>query len=227
MGPIEAVIFDMDGLLIDTEPVWRRAQVDVFARLGLHLTEDQCLETMGVRIAEVVKLWYSRCPWTGASCDQVTGRIEDAVIAQVRSEGEAKPGVYDAIDQVASAGLPIAIASSSGEKLIRAVMERLGIERSVRVVCSAVAEREGKPHPAVYLTAARLLGVPPSACLALEDSPNGVLSAKAAGMYCVVVPDSYLAGDERMRRADLCLDSLEDFSLACIQSGIGNGFHVE
>jgi sugar-phosphatase len=209
---IRAVIFDMDGLLIDTEPIWRRSEIEIFGRLGLHLTEEQCLEHMGVRVAEVVDLWYARHPWTGPSREAVTRQIEDRVIQYVLSEGEAKPGVDRAMELIHEAGLPIAIASSSSLTLIDAVVQRLGLERYVQLRASAVDEAEGKPHPAVYLTAARRLGVEPERCLALEDSPNGVLSAKGAGMYCIAVPDPNLAADPRFDRADRRLDSLEEFT---------------
>lgn len=212
MSPINAVIFDMDGLLIDTEPIWRQAEIEVFAMVGLHLTEEQCLETMGVRVAEVVALWYHRHPWEGPSVQEIADRIEDAVVSHVMAEGEAKPGVYSALATVRAAGLPIAIASSSSMRLIEAVIQRLDIGRYIDVACSGDAEPEGKPHPGVYRTTARKLDVAPEACLALEDSPNGVLSAKAAGMICIAIPDPHLAGDPRMRGADVRLGSLEEFT---------------
>jgi beta-phosphoglucomutase-like phosphatase (HAD superfamily) len=202
----------MDGLLIDTEPIWRRVEIEVFGAVGLHLTEEQCLETMGVRIGEVVRLWHSRHPWHGPSTAEVTARIVEGVIEHVQTEGEPKAGVCEALDIVDRAGLPIAIASSSSEDMIRAVLRRLNIEHYVRVICSADDEAEGKPHPAVYLTAARRLGVDPGSCLAFEDSPNGVLSAKAAGMCCIVVPDPHLADDSRMSAADIRLESLTSFT---------------
>lgn len=216
MSRLRAVIFDMDGLLIDTEPIWRRAEIDVFGRVGLHITEEQALQTMGVRIAEIVESYYRQRPWPGPSPKAVTDAIYDEVIRHVREEGEPKPGVYTAFRTVRDAGLPIGIASSSSERLIEAVLQKLGLQDEVRVICSADDEEQGKPHPAVYLTAARRLGVPPEACLALEDSPNGVLSSKAAGMFCIVVPDPYLAGDPRMERADMRLQSLSELTPALL-----------
>ena len=210
--PTNAVIFDMDGLLIDTEPVWRRVEIEVFGSVGLHLTEEQCMETMGVPIGEIVRGWFAVHPWTGPSVDEVTQRIEEYVIDRVLTTGEPMAGVCDALEMVRLSGLPIAIASSSSEALINAVIQRLNIGAYIQVICSGQQEAQGKPHPAVYLSTARRLGVDPSACLALEDSPNGVLAAKAAGMYCIVVPDPYMAGDPHMNEADLRLGSLEEFS---------------
>lgn len=212
MNSVAAAIFDMDGLLIDTEPIWRRSEIEVFGELGLTLTEEQCMETMGVRVAEVVELWYSRYPWNGPSCREVTQRIYESVIGHVKSEGEPMPGVLDTLKIVRSRGMPCGVASSSSEILIRAVIEKLDIGTYIEVVCSADNEAEGKPHPAVYLTAARELGIDPGRCVAFEDSPNGVASAKEAGMYCIVVPDPYLASDPRMARADIRLETLRDFT---------------
>lgn len=212
MSGIRAAIFDMDGLLIDTEPIWRRVEIEIFGALGLHLTEEQCMQTMGVRVAEVVELWYGRHPWQGPSTAEVTEQIIAGVIAHVRTEGEPMPGVCEALQLVHDAGLPIAIASSSGESLIRAVIERLHLEPYIQAICSADREPVGKPDPAVYLRAAERLGVSPVACLALEDSPNGVLAAKRAGMFCIAVPDPHLAGDPHMDEADLRLASLNDLT---------------
>jgi mannitol-1-/sugar-/sorbitol-6-/2-deoxyglucose-6-phosphatase len=212
MSPIQAVVFDMDGLLIDTEPMWRQAEIDVFASVGLHVTEEQCLETMGVRVAQVVELWFDRYPWEGPTTEEITRRIEESVIERVLLSGEPRVGVLATLDLVHGAGLPIAIASSSSEEMIDAVVRRLGIRHYVEAICSADREPAGKPHPAVYLRAARELGVEPGDCLAFEDSPNGVLSAKAAGMFCIAIPDPYLASDPRMKNADMTLDSLEEFT---------------
>lgn len=211
--PTNAVIFDMDGLLIDTEPVWRRVEIEVFGSVGLHLTEEQCLETMGVPVPDVVRLWYSRHPWEGPTLDDVTRRITSGVVEYVRTHGEPMTGVLQAVRAVKDAGLRTAVASSSSEEMIAAVVCRLGIAGSIDAIASADNELAGKPDPAVFLTAARKLGVAPQACVAVEDSPNGVVAAKAAGMFCIVVPDPHLAVDPRMAQADRTIRSMEEFSL--------------
>jgi sugar-phosphatase len=124
-----AVIFDMDGLLIDTEPVWRRVEIEVFGGLGFHLTEEQCAAMMGIRIADIVDQLYARHPWTGPDPRAVTEEIIAGVISHVLAEGEPKPGVMRTLRQVRDSRMPIGIASSSSEDLIRAVIQRLGVGR--------------------------------------------------------------------------------------------------
>ena len=214
---LRAVVFDMDGVLIDTEPVWRRVEIDVFGSLGLQLTEADCRETMGVRIDEVVALWYRRHPWPGPGPSEVVGAIVDGVIAHVHAEGVPVDGAPDAVRLVRSRGLGCAVASSSPRPLIEAVLDRLGLAADVDVVCSAEDEASGKPAPDVYCTAARLLDVPAAACLAVEDSAFGVLSARAAGMPCVVIPDSETAADPRLVAATLRLASIRQLDAACLE----------
>ena len=207
---LRAVIFDMDGVLIDTEPVWRRVEMEVFGSLGVDLSEADCRETMGVRIADVVSLWFERRPWPGAAPAAVVDRIVDGLVEHVRMEGRPIAGAVEAVRMVRQAGLGCAVASSSPPALITAVIESVGITGDVDAVCSAVDEAHGKPAPDVYLTAAELLGVPPSSCLAIEDSVNGVLSARAAGMACIVVPDTETAADPRLSAATVRLGSLNE-----------------
>jgi beta-phosphoglucomutase-like phosphatase (HAD superfamily) len=203
----------MDGLLIDTEPVWRTAEQEVFADLGIDLTEADLLDTTGVRIDELAA---ARLPLDGPSPAEVADRITDLVIAHVKHKGEPMPGVPEAIALFGRAGLRLAIASSSPERLIDAVCTRLRLDIDVR--CSALDEPRGKPAPDVYLAAARRLGLSPARCLALEDSPAGVVSAKDAGMTCVAVPDPLLTGDPRYRRADLVLSSLAELDEQTLRS---------
>jgi mannitol-1-/sugar-/sorbitol-6-/2-deoxyglucose-6-phosphatase len=138
----------------------------------------------------------------------VAGRITDLVIASVRRDGVPMPGVPEAIALFGRLGLRLAIASSSPLRLIDAVCARLGLDIGIR--CSALDEPHGKPAPDVYLAAARRLALSPARCLAIEDSPAGVVAATEAGLSCLAVPDPLLAGDPRYQRADLVLRSLTE-----------------
>jgi sugar-phosphatase len=221
----------MDGVLIDTEPVWRAAQSAVFAGFGVALSERDLLDSTGQPIEELIPIWRRRSPGpdpagpeltgteltgTELTDDEIADRIIDRVIAHVTAEGRPMPGVTAAIALFERCGLRLAIASSSPLRLIDAVCDRLGLTR-ITVRCSAMDEARGKPAPDVYLTAARRLGVAAASCLALEDSPAGIASARSAGMRCVAVPDPLLAADPRYREADLVLESLTRLDEAALR----------
>ena len=215
---IDAVIFDMDGLLIDSEPFWRRAQVFAFETVGLKLTEDEMRSTMGRRIDEVIANWYHEKPWTGQSQKDIEALIISRVIELVKAEGKPMPGVQYILDFFKNKKLPMALASSSSSQIINAVLEKLNLKEYFSHIYSAENESHGKPHPGVYITTAELLGLPPHRCLAFEDSPSGVLASKAAKMKCVAVPDKEHKSDKYIQIADVVIDSLEEFNEAIFKS---------
>jgi len=212
---MQAAIFDMDGLIIDSEPLWREAEIDVFGSLGVPLTDAMCRETTGLRYDEVVRYWHARFPWEGAD-DEVTSRLLGAAQSLIVERGKLMTGARDAIVGLHENGLRLAIASSSPMTLIEAVVERFGLGEYFAVLHSAEDEYAGKPDPAVYVTALSMLGVDAHECVALEDSVSGVRSAKAAGAIVVAVPDPEAARDPGFAEADLVLSSLENFSLDLI-----------
>jgi HAD superfamily hydrolase (TIGR01509 family) len=207
--PIEAVVFDMDGVLVDSEPIWRAVEREVFAGVGIEVADVDLLETMGVRVADVVERWHRRHPWDEPSRQDVAESIVERVAGAIEREGALNEGAARAIDYVEGLGLRLALASSSPMRLIRAVLSVGGLADRFEVVLSAEDEEHGKPDPAVYLSAARALGVASERCVAVEDSINGVLSAKAAGMVCVAIPASGVT--EGFEGADLVLTSIEEF----------------
>lgn len=209
---IQAVIFDMDGLLIDSEPIWKEAEVLVFTKVGVPLTLDMTVQTMGLRSDEAVEYWFRKYPWVSPSQQEVCKELDATVMRLIEEKVQAMDGVNEAIEVCASAGLPIAIASSSSMVLIEAAVRKLGIKDKITLLRSAYDEPYGKPHPAVYIRAAEDLGVHPNHCLAFEDSVNGVLSAKAAKMKCIAIPEPGDREDKRFGIADLVLDSLRDFT---------------
>ena len=205
-----AMIFDMDGVLIDSEPLWRRAEIKCFGAVGLTLTEEDCLKTVGLRIDEVANYWFERTPWFGVAPSAIADQIVDEMVALVVSEGVPAQGAQEAIEAVQADGWRIALASSSSKRLIDTVLESFGWQSYFEVVRSAENESHGKPHPAVYLAAVRELGLEPIDCVAIEDSANGMTSALEAGMRCIAIPEAATRNDPRFDSATWRLDSLRD-----------------
>jgi sugar-phosphatase len=206
---IDAVVFDMDGVLIDSEPFWREVEVEVFAPLGVDLTPAMLDETLGMRVAEVAEHWYARHPWPGLDPPAVAERILDGVIATVRARGRIAPGATEAIERFARHGLRLALASSSPHRLIEATLGAIGLRGRFEVVRSSQDEERGKPDPAVYRSTASELGVEPERCLAIEDSPVGVRAAKAATMACIGVASLAPGEALRVAGADVVVSTLE------------------
>jgi sugar-phosphatase len=209
-GVPDAVIFDMDGVLIDSEPLWQDVEVAVLTRLGVPITRERCKETMGFRVNEAVGYWAERYPWSGPDVHEVAEEIVAGVVAAITERGAPMAGAAEALDFLADQPVRLAIASSSYYRVIEAVLERLDMADRFEVVHSAEDEANGKPDPAVYLTAAAKLTVEPARCIAIEDSPNGVESAKRAGMGCIAIPDAGIAADARFAQADAVLASLRE-----------------
>lgn len=211
---MKAAIFDMDGLIIDSEPLWRLAEREVFRTVGLVLSDDDCRKTTGLRSDEVVGHWFERRPWIGASPAEIHRKLDARVTDFIAERGRAMPGVRRAIGLFRDAGIRLALASSSSHELIDVVLATLGLEDAFEVKSSGADEVRGKPDPAVYLTAVRLLGVDPADAVAFEDSVAGVQAAHAAGLSVVAVPAAADFEDPRFGVADLKLASLEEFRLS-------------
>jgi HAD superfamily hydrolase (TIGR01509 family) len=209
---IEAVIFDLDGLLIDSEPLWQEAEILVFKQVNLMLTSELCRQTQGLRIDEVVDYWYRQYPWTNLSKLEVEELIVSKVIELIHLKGQPLPGVAQAIAFVKNKNVKIALASSSASQIIQAALQKLNLTEVFVEIYSAESEVLGKPHPGVYLTTAQKLKIPPQSCLALEDSLNGVLAAKAAHMKCIAIPEAIQQQNPKFAIADLILKSLEELN---------------
>lgn len=215
---LSAVIFDMDGLLVDSEPLWVRAEIEVFGEVGLVLGEEDCAKTKGLRTDDVIAYWYTRRPWDERSPAEVEARLIARVASLVREEGRALPGVAEALAVAREGGRRLALASSSPLVIIRATLERLGLTQTFDVVQSAETLPLGKPHPGIFLETAQLLSVPASKCLVLEDSLTGVIAAKAARMTCIAVPFDHPAHDARFALADAVIGSLDEVTAALIEA---------
>jgi sugar-phosphatase len=210
----ESAIFDMDGLLIDSEPLWYEAAVDIFSPIGIALTPELYASSIGLRTKEFVDNWFSVYQIDRSLAPETVRRINDVVVEKIRDKGEAMPGVHKVLDQMRSGGLKIGLATSSPMALIDVVVDKLQIREYFSAFNSAENLLHGKPHPQVYLDCASALGVEPVSCVCFEDSFHGMIAAKAARMKCVVVPLPAFRDQPRFQAADLLLHSLEDFDLS-------------
>jgi len=213
----DAAIFDMDGLLIDSEPHWQDAEISVYAPFDVPVNRELCRATAGRRIDEVLSLWHERFGWNGPSVDEMARRVVEDVTRRILADGIALPGVHETMAALNDAGLVLAIASSSPPSLIEAVVERLDLAGYLQLTHSGVDETHSKPDPAIFLSTARRLGVPPQRCIVFEDAPSGVAAGAAAGMHVVAVPSVFDADDPGIQAADRVLDSLLEFDLGWIR----------
>ena len=207
-----AAIFDLDGLLIDSEPLWQQAEIECFGEVGVPLTREQAQETLGLRSDEVVCQRFDEYSWDEEAhpLEEVEERIIQRVVELIVADGKPKDGVFEALEFIEARGLRRAVASSSRLSVIEAALESLGIADRFELVHSAELELMGKPHPGVYLSTARKLDLAPAECLAFEDSLAGLEAAREAGMACIAVPDRSVVGSPGLERADLVLSSLTE-----------------
>jgi sugar-phosphatase len=208
---LTATLFDMDGLLLDSEILWHKAELKILGDLGVPIPPGEVRLTKGMFVSEVVDYWFAQHPWESPSRPEVVEMILQAVGDLVESEGVMMPGALRAIELASERG-PIAVASSTPMPLIMRCLENFNLVELFQSIHSADIEPYGKPHPGVFLTAAKALGVAPTSCLVFEDSAAGVLAAKAGRMTCVAVP---VADELRMpafQIADLVLNSLDELT---------------
>lgn len=208
---LDTVIFDMDGLLIDSEPLWGEAMQEVFSGMGFRLAKEQFALTTGLRTKEVVDYWHHHLQWKEKTPEAVTGEIIRLVTEKILSQGSPMDGLAHILHFFRDRDFKIGLASSSPMALILSVLEHLEIRAFFQAVYSAEFEDYGKPHPAVYLACARELGSKPTECIVFEDSVTGLIAAKAARMKTVAVPEAPRRGDPRYVLADLRLNSLREF----------------
>ncbi len=184
----KAIIFDMDGLLVDSEVVWNAVEVEMVADRGYSYTAAEREHLIGLRLDEFSEklLAIFKIDESPKAFEQ---ELIERMLRRIPTTVKPQPGAVELLAYIDRAGIPTAIASSSPISIIDAVVESQGWQSVFGLRVSADTVGKGKPAPDVYLRAAELLGVNPADCLALEDSPNGARAAVAAGMTCYAVPD--------------------------------------
>ena len=198
----------MDGLLIDSEPLWYEAALEVMQGYGLDMDEQTYATTVGLRTKEFLEHWFAMYGMETVPLQDAEDEITHRVIEKVRNRGIAMPGVHEVVSLFKQKGLRMGLATSSPSALIDVVLKQFGLEDIFEATASAEHLPFGKPHPQVYLDCARLMGSKAVDCLCLEDSFNGMLAAKSARMRCVVVPAGAVLHLPQWGAADACISSL-------------------
>lgn len=208
---IEAVIFDMDGILVNSEPFWAAAEKEVFALHGIDpQLSAQSADTTGLRIDQVVQLVLTLAGKPELDDKAIAAQIIQRVNEEIKRERPIMPGVGHALNLCQRAGLKIGLASASPMSMIRTVVSLFELHPYFITLSSAELLPYSKPHPQVYLNAATALNVDPLHCLAIEDSQNGLIAAKAARMRVISVPAAEQAHLPAWQLADHCLHTLND-----------------
>jgi HAD superfamily hydrolase (TIGR01509 family) len=213
---IEAVVFDLDGVIIDTEEVWEEVRRGYAAEHGKEFLPDTQTRMMGMSTPE----WsahLSEDVGVPRTPEEVAADVLGRMAERYRTDLPLIPGSIEAVERIA-ARFPIALASSSARLLIRQVLETAGLTSLFRVVLSTEEVPRGKPAPDVYLSAVEQLGLSPEVCAAVEDSSNGLRSAVAAGLAVIAVPHGvYPPAEDALASASLVIKSLDELTVEAIE----------
>lgn len=209
-----AVLWDLDGTLVDTEPLWMAAETALAARHGATWTEEDGLALVGSDLLEAARTIESIIG-SGLAPEQIVDHLVAELGEAMRRDQPWRPGTVELVRAVADAGIPQALVTMSYREIATPVIEVLPFD----AVVTGDAVEHGKPHPEPYLLAARMLGVDPTDCLAVEDSATGAASADAAGCVVLVVPHMVAVPDGPRRRVAPSLAGLGVDDLAALWAG--------
>ncbi|HEV2377342.1 MAG TPA: HAD family phosphatase [Streptosporangiaceae bacterium] len=212
---IEAVVFDLDGVLVDSEPVWEQVRRQVVAEYGGHWAPDAQQRLMGMSTGEWAR-YLSHDLGTSLPPEEVAAQVIEQMDARYREQVPFLPGAVAAVRRLA-APWPLGLASSSPPVLIDAVLDSAGLQGCFAAAMSTEQVPRGKPTPDIYLAVAGRLGRAPQRCAAVEDSANGLRSAAAAGLQVIAVPDTrYPPGPTALAAARLVLARLDDLTVKTV-----------
>lgn len=201
-----AVVFDMDGLLLDTEVLWHRAEVDLFARHGAEYTFDDKLTVMGTSAEFTGAFFASRLGYGPEKAPQLIREVVELMHDELKAQVDARPGAVELVARLRGR-IPLGLASNSPRFLIDAALKSAGFKDAFDAIVSADDVGRHKPAPDIYELVCSRLGVAPSEALALEDTASGIAAAKAAGLTCIAVPQF---AETDVSAADRVLASLEE-----------------
>lgn len=211
---IKAVIFDMDGVMIDSEPLWEKTEKIMMARKGLEYTPVYREKIVGLGQKDSARLLKNTFA-LDATIEQIIGERISILLDIYNSELLLREGLINLLNLLMGNRYKLSLASSSPIKVIKFVLDKFGLNHYFDPVISGDFVERGKPDPAIYLHTARRLGVSVEECIVIEDSINGVISAKDAGMFCIAVPDKRLDPGGFIR-ADAILDNVAEINMATL-----------
>jgi HAD superfamily hydrolase (TIGR01509 family) len=214
-------VFDLDGLLVDSEPLQAWAWDVFLARHGRRMKPEVLAQMLGLRAVDAVEIVVRELALPMSGADALRER-DELFLAAVPGAVDAMPGALDLLAELRERGVPTALATSGHRRYVDLSLASAGLHEAFDHEVTGEMVTRGKPHPDVYLEAARLLDLPASACLALEDAPNGVTSAVTAGMLCFAVPGAHGAAQD-VSHAHAVLESLEEVIPALGARGIELG----
>ena len=216
---INAVIFDMDGVMIDSEPLWEKTERILLARRGIDYSPDYRDKIVGLNQRDSGRLLVGTFDLEETVEDIINERI--SILTSIYEEElELIPALVPLLERLAGEGYRLAVASSSPLRVVNFVLDMFSLHEHFLTGVSGDSVGNGKPDPDIYIHTAETLGVKPAECVAIEDSINGLRSAKGAGMYCIAIPDKRLTPDQ-FKSADVILDSLRELTPETIKS-LGN-----
>jgi HAD superfamily hydrolase (TIGR01509 family) len=204
-----AVVFDMDGLLLETEILWQRAEARLFERHGAEFTFEDKLTVMGTSAAFTGEFFARRLGYPAERAASLIREVSDLMLEELQAQVDARPGAIELVKRL-QGRIPLGLASNSPRFLIDAALQSAGFGETFDAVVSSDDVERPKPAPDLYLLACERLGVPPADALALEDTTSGIAAAKAAGMACIAVPQF---AETDVTAADRVIDSLEELLL--------------
>jgi len=213
---IKAIIFDMDGVMVDSEHLWERAETILLSRRNIKYNAQYRDQIVGLNQHDSGKLLIKTFS-LNESIEKVVSERIDILFELYDNQLKLNTGLIKLLEKLKKNNFLLAVASSSPNKVVSYVVDKFKLSNYFHAIISGDNAAEGKPHPEIYLKTAQKLSTAPKSCVAIEDSINGLISAKEAGMYCIAVPDKRLS-QNLFKKADIILCSLDEITISTIKS---------
>ncbi len=208
----KGMIFDMDGLSIESEPYWEEAKIKIFKSYGCYLDKDICNQTTGLKMLDALDFWRDNGVFSSEDDnDTVSNKIVSEAEAMILQKSTLKEGILELMSKAKNDGRKIAVCSSSSMFLITSILEKMKLSNLVDVVHSATESKNGKPFPDPYLDTAEKIGVKPENCIGLEDSVVGATASKSAGLFTIAIPE-FIDTENKLSFCDLVVSSAKDIN---------------